>query len=286
MVETPAEAFAILGNDLRVDILLAVADAERPGYAQQGVQFSKIKGRVGVEDAGRLNYHLDKLRGHFLRRTDEGYRLRYAGWRVVRVVEAGSYHEQLERAFDAPGSCYACDGSLRARTGDGWLGIRCVDCEVVHTAHPLPPWLLRERSEEDILRALDADVRHRMSLVADRLCPECLGETRVTVREDVPKEWDIDVIPQFRCTHCSYWFHPPFGLLALDEPTVVEFLERHGTDPAEHPYWVISLCVNPAHLTVESRDPWRLALSATRDDETLRVTFDDTAAVREVVVSD
>lgn len=284
MVETPADAFAVLGNDLRVEVLLTVADEERPGYAGGGVRFTEIKARVDVEDAGRLNYHLNKLRGHFLRRTEEGYRLRYAGWRVVRVIEAGTYHEQPEREFAVPGTCYACGSALRAQTGDEWLGIHCVECHILHTAHPLPPWLLREDDLDDVVSALDADVRHRASFVSDGHCPECLGQVTVTIRDDVPDEWDIGVIPQFRCTHCRYWFHPPFGLLALDYPAVSEFLERHGTDPPARPYWDIPLCVDPEHLAVESRDPWRVTLSTTNDGETLWVTFDGEAAIGDVAV--
>lgn len=284
MVETPADAFAVLGSDVRVEVLLSLAEAARPGYAQQGVRFSEIRECVGVEDAGRLNYHLDKLRGHFVRRTDEGYRLRYAGWEAVRVVQAGTYHEQPQREFDAPGTCYACGDSLRARTRHDWLGIRCTGCDALHTSHPLPPWLLRDREPADVLGALDADVRHRASLVSDRRCPECLGRTDVTIREDVPAEWDIVVVPQFRCRHCSYWFHPPFGVLALENRAVVEFLERHGVDPANRPYWDLSLCVSPNHLTVDARDPWRIDLSPTRGEEKLCVTFDGDAAVHEVAV--
>lgn len=63
MDETPTDAFGVLGNDTRVAILEALAEATEPGYGQQAVRFSDIRERVGVDDSGRLNYHLDKLRG-------------------------------------------------------------------------------------------------------------------------------------------------------------------------------------------------------------------------------
>lgn len=285
MVETPADAFAPLGNDIRVEILQTLADEARPGYAQQGVQFSDIQDSVSIDDGGQLNYHLDKLRGHFVQRTESGYRLRYAGWEALRVIQAGTYHEQAQRKFDAPGTCYACsEPSLRAQTRGEWLEIQCGDCETLHTAHPLPPWLLRDGEPSEIIRALDGDVRHRASLLSDRLCPECLSDVTVTIRDDVPSAWDIDVIPQFRCPHCRYWFHPPFGLLALDNHAVVDFSERHGIDPTERPYWDLSPCVDPTHLTIIDREPWRIDLQVTREGETLCVTFDDVADIDGIAV--
>lgn len=45
--------------------------------------FSGLEAAVGVEDDGRFGAHLGKPAGHFVERTDEGYRLRYPGVRIA-----------------------------------------------------------------------------------------------------------------------------------------------------------------------------------------------------------
>lgn len=54
---TPEEAFAVLGNEIRVDILRALWEAGEP------LAYSELQERIGVCDSGRFNYHLRKLVG-------------------------------------------------------------------------------------------------------------------------------------------------------------------------------------------------------------------------------
>jgi hypothetical protein len=77
--ERATEAFATLGNETRLSILLALWEAYEPFVATNAVAFSELRERVGMRDSGQFNYHLDKLRGHFVRKTDAGYELRRAG---------------------------------------------------------------------------------------------------------------------------------------------------------------------------------------------------------------
>ncbi|WP_449404315.1 DUF7347 domain-containing protein [Halalkalicoccus subterraneus] len=41
--------------------------------------FADLRRRVGVEDSGRFRYHLKQLRGDFVEKANDGYRLTYAG---------------------------------------------------------------------------------------------------------------------------------------------------------------------------------------------------------------
>lgn len=36
------------------------------------MRFSELRERVNVDDPGRLNYHLNELTTHFVRRTEDG----------------------------------------------------------------------------------------------------------------------------------------------------------------------------------------------------------------------
>lgn len=76
----PTDALAALGDETRIAILRALAEADDP------LPFSELRRRAGVEDAGRFNYHLSTLREYFVREAEGGYALRQAGSRVVAAA--------------------------------------------------------------------------------------------------------------------------------------------------------------------------------------------------------
>lgn len=105
---SPDNAFSVLGNETRMEILQALGEADKP------VSFSELRDRVGMRDSGNFNYHLDKLTGHFLGRTEVGYTLRQAGRRVIEAVLSGAVTDvpeleptQIER------SCFYCDAPIK-----------------------------------------------------------------------------------------------------------------------------------------------------------------------------
>lgn len=72
---SPGEAFGILGNATRVDILRTLAEA---GLGET-LSFTALRDRVGIRQGAQFNYHLDKLVGHYVTKTNDGYALRPAG---------------------------------------------------------------------------------------------------------------------------------------------------------------------------------------------------------------
>ncbi|MFC4360449.1 hypothetical protein ACFO0N_21090 [Halobium salinum] len=59
----PEEAFALLGNDLRLRIVRALSEAGEP------LPVSGLRERVEERDSGRFNYDLVKLDGWFVTRA-------------------------------------------------------------------------------------------------------------------------------------------------------------------------------------------------------------------------
>lgn len=49
----------------------------------ESLSFTELRERVGVRQGAQFNYHLDKLVGHFVTKTDGGYSLRPTGHRVI-----------------------------------------------------------------------------------------------------------------------------------------------------------------------------------------------------------
>ena len=76
------EAFGLLGNETRVDVLRGlwgVDGGDLPTGSDGVLSFSELQRRVGVGNSGQFTYHLSQLVPHFVRETDEGYRLSRAG---------------------------------------------------------------------------------------------------------------------------------------------------------------------------------------------------------------
>ncbi|WP_049907794.1 winged helix-turn-helix domain-containing protein [Haloferax elongans] len=268
---SPAEAFAIVADETRLNILEALWESpDRP------VPFSELRRRVGVDDSARFNYHLGKLRGQFVRKTDDGYDFRHAGEKVVRAVLAGTFNEDpVLPAFPAPGTCVDCDGALEATYADEKLTIACADCGRVHAHEEFPPGGIDGRSPEALLGAFDQRVRHLHCLAADGVCPECGGttETVLTPESDL---YDLDVVVSHRCGQCAYEAVSPVGLVLLDETTVLGFLSSRNTDFCATHFWRFPWVVGNEALTVVDTDPWRLRVRVEDGDEALVVELDET----------
>ncbi|WP_436934650.1 DUF7347 domain-containing protein [Halovenus marina] len=77
------DALSALASKIRVAILRALADADRP------LRFTELRSRTDIEDPGRFNYHLTKLCEHYLQETADGYDLNYCGKRLVVLADEG-----------------------------------------------------------------------------------------------------------------------------------------------------------------------------------------------------
>ena len=77
--ETLSENLALLSDERRVAIVRELAAAGAVPGSPVTISFSELLERVGIRDSGQFNYHLGRLRGRFVDRTDEGYRLTPTG---------------------------------------------------------------------------------------------------------------------------------------------------------------------------------------------------------------
>jgi hypothetical protein len=94
----PDDAFALPGNETRVEMLRTLGDADEP------MSFTELFDQVGASDSSQFNYHLDKLAGHLVRSSDDGYELQRAGDRLIAVTARKPTRSR------AGGSAYAsCD---------------------------------------------------------------------------------------------------------------------------------------------------------------------------------
>ena len=289
---SPAEAFAVVGNETRLEILEALWEADRPAA------FSDLRRRVGMRDSAQFNYHLDKLVGQFVRKVDEGertegsrgsadgrsaggYEFRQAGRAVIRSVLAGTLNQSPELdPFPVEGTCVDCGNGLQARYEEEHLHIECPACGRPHGGYPFPPGGLEDRTREEVLDAFNQRARHLSCLSKDGVCPECNGRMETSVRyADEGDAMGLDIRVDYECVRCNLTTSSSTGLALLDDAEVVSFYRDHGVDLNDVPFWTLDWCVTDEHTEVVSEEPWRLRVTVALDDEVLVATLDGDLAV-------
>ena len=129
------EAFAVLGNEIRLDIIRVLwhADAahryDEVSDEAETLSFTDLRREVGLDDNGQFNYHLSKLAPHFVRQSDDGYRLSGAGKQIARTVIAISGTDDLDFSADIEQPCPLCDAPMTASYEDQWLRVSCTECD-------------------------------------------------------------------------------------------------------------------------------------------------------------
>lgn len=248
---TPSEAFSLLGNDTRVDILFELATADGPST------FNALRKAVGVEQGAQFNYHLDKLVGHFVAKTDEGYTLRQAGRRVVMAIFSGAVTESRvidSEVTDIP--CTICHGPIEATYSEEHLRLFCTECDGHYGDDPrgvgtmgavkpgylgslaIPPAAISGRSAREIYLAAATLGHAGLYVWGSGVCPECGSTVDRSVRVCEHHDAGGSICAhcdgyhptriQLDCDHCINTWEGRFDNCLLAETELQAFLTDHG----------------------------------------------------------
>jgi DNA-directed RNA polymerase subunit M/transcription elongation factor TFIIS len=266
---SPDEAFRLLGDEMRTAILHAVWES-----SGEAVTFSEIRERAGSPDSGKFNYHLNKLAGHFLAKSEDGYRLTQAGREVVRAVMAGTITQRPEMdpvSIDA--HCVDCGGALVARYDEYGI-IECGDCGELVMWNEFPPAGLDGRLPEAFASVFDRWTRARFNLAMDGICPNCAHEmTAEILTQD--SGVDDDLATMHRCENCKYEARVPLFGHIISHPAVVSFLYESGIDVTDMPYWRMQALARGFTEEVVSENPWTAKITIVSEGRELEVTLDE-----------
>jgi hypothetical protein len=264
------DAFGLLGNETRLDIVRALFDAEGER------SFSALREAVGVRDSGQFNYHLEKLVGSFVRKTDDGYGLTRAGSQVAGSIVAGQYTKTVEGdPVPVDADCPYCDGPLVARFEDDMVRVACEDCEQVVLGLPVPPGAF-----EDYPRCEWPAVAERWTRVAFEsaergFCRTCHGPVRAQVELDPDGGFEpFEAAVRYVCQRCGTGVRASAGASVLFAPAVVAFYHDRGVDVSEMPMWEFDWAVRPS-ASVVSEDPTRVEVPVEHDGDRLVLTLDE-----------
>ena len=273
---TPAEAFGLLDNETRLSILEALSDAGDP------LSFSELREEVGERDSGKFNYHLGKLTGHFVRRTESGYELTLAGNQIVGALLAGTYTADVSLdPIEIDSECPHCSSSpLVAKYADEYVTVTCTDCESWFNQFTFPPGTVDQFDREVLPDAFDRWLRTKFQRVVAGFCLTCSGRMvgRLELADDRPEP----VQATFRCERCGDVAGASPSMALFYHPAAMGFYHAHGIDVTRTPTWEVSTRQDDLNVDLVSEDPMTARVTVRIDDEILEATIDKNAEVAAV----
>jgi len=297
-VLTPEEAFSVLGDDTRLTILRVLGDADEP------LAFSDLFDRVAYDDPPNFNYHLKKLVGHFVEKTERGYRLRQAGHRVVEAVLSGAVTEAptVERT-PIDRACQHCGASsVEVEYREEEVGIYCTQCagqygdgsdvgnldrpadtELIGHVH-LPPAGVHGRTPAEMTEAAFVWTVAQTQALHRGVCPRCAAPVSdsVTVCEShEPTDGRCDecdrryaAVVTSTCTNCPFELGGSAIGYLHTEPELLAFLFGHGFDPFSSAF---PSTLGAASFSEEllGTDPLEFRFTFSIGDDVLTLTVDE-----------
>jgi len=301
-VLSPHEAFDVVGDETRLQILQTLGEADGP------LAFSDLFDRVDYEDSGNFSYHLDILDGHFVRKTDEGYVLQRAGARIVEAILSGAVTDSpvVERTpVEKP--CFLCGGQMEISYRQESVRVFCVDCDGTRGSASdtqgavnepiddvvggvgLPPAGVHNREPSELIHAGEIWSLAHGQASARGVCPRCSApidrSVNVCENHDTTSgrcgacDQRFGVTTTISCTNCIFGGEYVFTAYLLGNTDLMGFLIDHGIDPIQP---------NAFHLTefdeeVLSIDPFEARFTFTADGESITLTVDEDLSVVDVI---
>jgi hypothetical protein len=283
----PEAVFSLLSDDNRIAILRAL------WYSDEPLTFSELHDAVDITDSGQFNYHLDKLVGQFVAKSDDRYTLTAAGARVNGAIDAGSYTtsgSMEPMALEA--ACPTCGGNRTLGYEDEVARVECDSCDVA-AEFTVPPSAFVNCERGEIPTVAGQYLRTIAERLANGFCWQCDGpvEQRVcrlseaamweeSYSDDGGIDSDLSDTPvvEYECLQCG--MKPTAGLTfaLVSAPAVVSFYHDRGVDIRDQSFWQFATFSDEQ---VRSDDPFRASATFTVDGDQLTVVVDDNLAVVE-----
>ncbi|SFC75861.1 hypothetical protein SAMN05444422_1225 [Halobiforma haloterrestris] len=298
---SPDEAFAVLGNEIRLDIIRVLwhADAAHEyddvSDTAETIPFSELRRLIDVEDNGKFNYHLSQLTPHFVRHTDDGYRLSGAGKQIARTVIAVSGEDQVDFSAPLERDCPLCNAPMTVAYEDQWIRISCSECEgvfgdkapeesVFFSSYPAAG--LADRTPDEALRTGFYRCMLDIAYMMRDVCRECAGsistsvsvceDHRTPAREPCPRcGTRFPAWTDQRCDTCGFAKRLPVEPFVLTLSPVVGFLASEGIDILTPDFTEIIEPLQDRVETTVTEDPVRVSVTIEGETRTLSVSLDD-----------
>ena len=268
--------FDVLSNETRRRVLEVLAERLRRSPEDPTLGFSDLRRRVGVRDSGNFNYHLTKLRGRFVTKSDGGYRLAPAGLEVVTALLTGVYGADAELdPLELEEPCPACGATLTATYEEGLLRFVCPNDHPFQNA--LAPGAVADRTLAEVIEVWTLKTRHDLAKTVEGVCPFCYAPLEIAASVE-PTDGMPEVSTQ--CVRCGVIVTVPVIVPFTWHPAVAAFYHDHGTDVRTRPLWAPEF-YDPVEVTADP-DADLFRVSVELDGRTLRGSVNDSLSVVDV----
>lgn len=295
----PDDAFAVLGNGTRMEILQALAETDDP------MSFSGLYEQVDVHDTGQFNYHFDQLTDHFVRRTDRGYELQRAGERVIEAIVSGAVTEHsVIEPTPVEWPCYRCGAPTTMSYQQEWVALSCTECPGIYGGESvederapneqldhgyngglsLPSAALEGRTPSEVLRAAwHWDALERLAL-ATGTCPRCSAAVEYSIHicqdhdaADGPCEecgTHRMLTKETTCPNCPFAVRGSLVNAFIANTDLIAFLTAHGYNPIT-PTADYARMMRDHEEELLSTDPFQAQFTWTIDGDNISITVDE-----------
>jgi hypothetical protein len=277
----PHEAFALLSDANRFDIIRVFAEAP-----QDSLSFNELYGRSKFSDSGQFNYHLKQLTGPFIRKTEDGYRLRHAAEITYRLAVSGWLSDRGEAQIttvDTNCPQCGCEKLTAAYEGDRFW-IRCEDCGRRATVGPFPPQALRNHDADRVAAVFD---RYTMGLVVragENVCPWCASPLTASLEHEEPGWPTVEWVIRRCCSHCRGWIHTRLYDLVRLHPAVIAFYYEHGVDIFGSSFWEVESILTDRVTVTTDTDEWVAVVTLAYDGDEIELGLDEGLQVSTISV--
>lgn len=297
---SPDEAFAILGNDIRLEVIRVLWRADAAHEYDDGsdtvetMRYSELQEAVGIDDNGRFNYHLSQLAPHFVRRSDDGYRLSGAGKEIARTVIAVSGADRVDFSSELEADCPLCGARIAATYEDQWLRIRCTECEGLFGDEvpagtlfltTFPAAGLTSRNPEEALAAGLYRCALDITYLLYGICRECAGPiaSSLTVCETHKCEGNqpceacgtpFPVWADMRCESCGFAKRLPVEMFATGLVMATGLADNQELDIHTPTFDEAIDLLQHRVETTRSTDPLHVAVTMNLEAAAVTVTLD------------
>jgi len=239
-----------------------------------------------MEDSGKFNYHLEKLRGVYVEEVEGGYVPTASAIALYEAVMANRPTESVPVEFEIDESCPNCASGLRGQYEQEFLTVECPSCDLFWgLTYRFPKNGLAVREGDGVYEALYDRMMHHVGLARTGQCPSCAGITSLTVpRERLDEE--STPTAEMTCETCS-WFVTVDIVSALQfEPQVTNALLELGIPISESSSMRATEQVLPDVTgRVGSDDPSHATIRITYDNAVAEIAVDDQLGICSVSVT-
>lgn len=295
------QAFKLLGNETRLAILLVMWDAYEPFGDDDVLSFSELLDRVDYDTSGNFSYHLQKLEGHYVESTADGYRLKQSGHRLVRTVIAGTGIADITfEPTEIDVECTICGTPLAITYEDEHLYTICEGCGgKFQTDDERPPGTimgfafdpagLSRSTPEEVFAASIFRAMEKFTMQMGGLCPDCSGPVEASMHvcdDHNPDEICAncgrrdEIQARWVCSVCKNAGHGPAGANLVLHPRVRTFYADHGLDigyPSTDFETIVRTLKAMSNHRQElvSKDPVRVRVEVHYEGDELSVIIDE-----------